>query len=149
MDYVKSSPNLEANFDFSNATAFESFTDITLSSTTSTMYQIKLQDSTAEPHEVGENYIIQWFAEIANSASNKTMLYRVQYKESSSVTWLTATEIDTYIGRSEKYIPATGFKVFTTAAIDTIDFRVQWARGTGGTARIQNVNVYLFRVKPS
>jgi hypothetical protein len=39
----------------------------------------------------------------------------------------------------------SGFRVFEIMGEDTIDFRVQFARGDA-TARIRNANLYIFRI---
>lgn len=136
--------NPEANFNFSNATSFEVFESNAISSTTSTTYITKL-NATTITNTIGK-YIIQWFAEVANSSNNNTILFRVQYKPTSSGTWITLSEPDVFIGRSEIYDGQTGFRVIETLATDTIDIRVEYAAG-GATARIRNVNVYVFRVE--
>ena len=145
--YYFKTPNAEANFNFSNATAFEAFADSTLSSTTSTTLQTKLS-GTSTRDDTG-SYILQWYCEVANSNNNATTDFRVQWKQTSSTTFITLTEFDTFIGRTDKFIPLTGFKIISNPTQSTIDFRIQFARGTGGTARIQNVNFYLFRILPT
>lgn len=142
--YVYKTRNPESNFNFSNATSFEVFEDNGTSSTTSATFVTKLS-ATTEINEVGK-YIIQWFSELANSANNQTTLFRVQWKPTSSATWITLTEVDMFIGRSEIYDGQTGFRVIETMAQDTIDLRIQYASG-GATARIKNVNIYIFRVE--
>lgn len=139
--------NAEANFDFSNATAFEAFNDNGTSSTTLTAYQTKLSN-TSTTDGTG-SFILQWYSELANSGNNNTTLFRVQWKQSGSATWIDLTASDVFVGRSEVFVPFSGFKVISNPTQDTIDFRIQWARGTGGTARIKNANFYLFRVLPT
>lgn len=132
-------------FDFSSATSFEAFNSNAVQSTTSTTFQTKLT-GTSVTNDTG-GYILQWYCEVANSNNNNTTNFRVQWKQNGSGTWITLTEFDAFVGRSNKYIPITGFKVVSNSTVDNIDFRIQWARGTGGTARIQNANFYLFRVE--
>lgn len=142
--YVYKTRNPESNFNFSNATSFEVFEDNGTSSTTSATFVTKLS-ATTEINEVGK-YIIQWFSELANSSNNQTTLFRVQWKPTSSGTWITLTDPDIFIGRSEIYDGQTGFRVIETMAQDTIDLRIEYAAG-GATARIRNVNIYIFRVE--
>lgn len=141
---IQRTTQAESNFNFSNATSFEVFEDNGTSSTTSGTYQTKLS-ATTQTDEVGK-YIIQWFAEVANSTNNNTVLFRVQYKPTTSGTWITLSEPDIFVGRSEIYDGQTGFRVIELLASDSIDVRIQYAAG-GATARIRNVNLYIFRVE--
>jgi hypothetical protein len=132
-------------FDFSNAAAFEVFEDQTNTNTISEFpnYITKLSGSTSEISS--GRYVINWSFEIANSTNNNSSWSRVQWKKSVDSTYITLTEIDNFIGRSDKYVPVSGFKVVDVDTEDTIDFRIEFCR-SGGTARIQNVNIYIFRV---
>ena len=136
--------NPESNFDFSNATSFEVFENNEVSSTTSTTLQTKLLATSQS--DIPGKYIIQWFAEIANSSNNQQTLMRVEWKPSSSGTWNILSDVDAFIGRSEIYDGQTGFRVIQLLTEDTIDMRISYAAG-GATARIRNVNLYLFRVE--
>lgn len=136
--------NPESNFNFSNATAFEVFEENALSSTTSSTFQTKLTATTMS--DVSGKYIIQWFAEIANSSNNNQTLMRVEYKPTTSGTWTILSDVDAFIGRSEIYDGQTGFRVIELLTNDTIDIRISFAAG-GATARIRNVNTYVFRVE--
>lgn len=132
-------------FDFSNAVGFEVFDDQTNTSTTSVFpnYITKLSGTTTE---IGSGrYIINWSFEVANSSNNNSTWSRLQWKTTSSPTYLTLSEIDNFVGRSNKYVPVSGFKVVDVLIDDTIDFKIDFASG-GATARIQNVNIYIFRV---
>jgi len=142
--YIYKNRNAEANFNFSNATSFEVFEENGTSSTTSGTYQTKLT-ATTQTDTIGK-YIIQWFAEVANSTNNNTVLFRVQWKPTTSGTWTTLSEPDIFVGRSEIYDGQTGFRVVETVATDTLDVRIEYAAG-GATARIRNVNLYVFRVE--
>ena len=135
---------VEGNFDFSNATSFEVFNDDAISSTTSDVFQTKLTATTIT--DIQGKYVLQWSAEVANSSNNNTTLFRVQWKMSSSGTWIDATSLDVFTGRSEIYQSTSGFRVIETMTTGTIDLRVQYAAG-GATARIRFVSVYIFRVE--
>lgn len=145
--YVYKTRNPESNFNFSNATSFEVFESISTQSTTNTIYQLKLNATTQS--EVPGKYIIQWFVELANSTNNNTTLFKVSWKPTTSPTWITLAENDIFSGRSEVYEPSTGFRVVDLIVEDTIDIKIEWARGDGGTARIRNANLYVFRVEIS
>lgn len=142
--YINQSKNAESGFNFSNAVAFEEFLDATTSSTTSTVYQTKLQ-GTSVTNEAG-SYILQWAFQVTRSANNSEIDYRVQWKPSTSVTWITASEINLFVGRADIFIPASGFKVVNKNSVSNLDFRVQWRRNGGGSASITDVNFYLFRI---
>lgn len=132
-------------FDFSNAVDFEVFDDQTISSTTSDFpdYITKLSGTTTE---IGSGrYVINWSFEVANSTNNNSTWSRVQYKKTGDASFITLSEIDNFVGRSEKYVAVSGFKVVNIDTEDTIDFRIEFCR-EGATARIQNVNLYIFRV---
>lgn len=137
---------IEGNFNFSNATAFEAFSDIGLSNTTSNYpnYVNKLSGTNTE--NLSGKFIIQWYSEISNSGNNNITWVRVQWKRSSDTAWLNLTEIDILIPRANSYVLFSGFRVVDVDPTDTIDFRIQFARGSG-TARIQNANLYIFRVE--
>jgi hypothetical protein len=135
---------VEGNFNFSNATSFEVFNDDAISSTTSNEFQTKLTATTTT--DISGKYVLQWSAEVANSSNNNTTLFRVQWKMSSSGTWIDATSLDVFTGRSEIYQSTSGFRVIETMTTGTIDLRVQYAAG-GATARIRFVSVYIFRVE--
>ena len=144
---ISQTKNPESGFNFSNATAFQAFSDDPINSTTSGTYQTKLSGSSGTDDQA--NYIMQWYCELANSTNNGTTLFRAQWKNTSSGTWINLTEIDSYIGRSSVYVPVNGFKIITNTITDTIDFRLQYAVGSGGTASIKNANFYLFEVLPT
>jgi hypothetical protein len=137
--------NAEANFDFSNATAFEVFSDVGITSTTNEPpnWVTKLSGTTIEAGE--GKYVVCWYSEITNSGNNNIVWFRCQFKKTSEGIYTTATEIDSQIPRAESFNIMSGFRVFDVVGEDTIDFRVQFARESG-TARIQNCNVYIFRV---
>lgn len=143
--YFFTQKNPEVNFDFSNAVGFEVFSDVAQTSTVITYpdYLTKLEGTTTEI-ESGQ-YVINWFFEIANSGNNNSSWSRVQWKRSSDIDYIHLSETDNFVGRSDKFLPVSGFVVVNVMTPDTIDFRVQFAR-EGATARIQNVNVYIFRV---
>ena len=144
--YVSKTRNPEANFNFSNATSFEVFENNAVSSTTSSAFQDKL--SITSQSDIPGKYVVQWFMEIANSSNNQQTLVRVEWKPTSSGVWTIITDVDAFIGRSEVYDAQSGFRVIQLVSTDTIDVRVSYAAG-GSTARIRNVNVYLFRVELS
>ena len=137
--------NPEAGFDFANATAFEVFSDITLTSTTNQPpnWVTKLSGTTIEAGE--GKYVICWYAEKTNSGNNNINWFRVQYKKTTDVTFLEACELDLLVSRAEAFQIMSGFRVFEIMGEDTIDFRVQFARGDA-TARIRNANLYIFRI---
>lgn len=135
----------ESNFNFSNAVAFEVFSDTTITSTTVTYpnYLTKLSGTT---QQIGSGkYVINWFFEIANSGNNSSTWSIVEWKRSTDSTWLLLSEIDNFVGRTDKYVPVSGFVVVDVLLEDSIDFRVRFSR-SGNTARIKNVNLYIFRV---
>ena len=137
--------NAEADFNFSNAVGFEVFSDVDISSTTLSYpnYTDKLTGSTLTI-ESGR-YVLNWFFEIANSGNNNSTWSNVEWKRSSDTLWNTLSEIDNFVGRSNKYVPIAGFVVVDVLLEDTIDFRVRYAPN-GATGRIKNSNVYIFRV---
>lgn len=137
--------NAEANFDFSNATAFEVFSSINLTSTTNQPpnWVTKLSGTTTEQGQ--GKYVLCWYAEMTNSGNNNIVWFRTQYKKSSDATFLEACELDLLVSRSEKFEIMSGFRVFDIIGEDTIDFMMQFAR-EDGTARIRNANIYIFRV---
>jgi hypothetical protein len=135
---------VEGNFNFSNATSFEVFNQDSVSSTTSGTFQTKLTGTTTT--DIPGKYVLQWSAELANSSNNNTTIFRVQWKPTLSPTWVDATSLDVFVGRSDIYQSTSGFRVIETMATDTIDFRVQYAAG-GATASIKFVSVYIFRVE--
>lgn len=137
--------NPEVNFDFSNATNFEVFSDLGLSSTAQSPpnYVTKLSGSTSD--STTGSFVINWYAELTNSGNNNISWYRLQWKRSSDGAWITLSNIDITISRANAFVPIAGAIQFVVSAADTIDFRLQFARGNG-TARIQNANVYIFRV---
>ena len=137
--------NAEAEFNFSNAVGFEVFGDVAITSTTLAYptYTTKLSGTTID---VGSGkYVINWFFEIANSGNNNSTWSIVEWKKTSDATWNTLSEIDNFVGRSNKYVPVSGFVVVDVLTDDTIDFRVRYAPN-GSTGRIKNVNTYIFRV---
>lgn len=136
----------EANFNFSNATSFEVFSDDVLTSTTATYptFTTKISD-TSHTDQPGR-YVVNWYSELTNSGNNNLSWFRVQWKNTTSPTWITLTEIDILIPRTESFVPVSGFKTIDPVITDTIDLRIQFARDAG-TARIRNSNIYLFRVE--
>lgn len=136
--------NGEANFNFSNAVAFEVFSLESEQSTTSTTFQVKLSGTSIDD-QTGK-YVVHWFSEIANTNNNATTLFRVQWKNTSETVWKDLTSADAYVGRSNVFIPMSGFRVIDKLVEETMEFRIEFARGTGGTAKIKNTNLYLFRV---
>jgi hypothetical protein len=143
--YITGRDPAEGNFDFSNAVGFATFSDLTLTSTTNQPpdWVTKLSGSTMEVEE--GRYVICWYAELTNSGNNNINWFRTQYKKTTDVTFIDACSLDMLIGRAEAYEIMSGFRVFDVDGDDTIDFRVQFARGDA-TARIRNANVYIFRV---
>ena len=143
--YVSKTKTAEAGFDFSQAVSFEAFSSLNQTSTTNQPpnWVTKLSGTT---ESVGEGqYVICWYAELTNSGNNNVNWFRTQYKKSEDSTFLEACELDLLVTRNEKYEIMSGFRVFNVVGEDTIDFRVQFARGSE-TARIRNVNLYIFRV---
>lgn len=140
---INQTRNPESNFNFSNAVGFEVFASLGLSSTTSTTFQTKLSGTTSES-ETG-TYVINWYSEMTNSGNNNLVAYRVQFKPTTSATWLDACDLDILVTRAEAFEIMSGFRVFEITISDTIDFRVQYRR-INATARIRNVNLYIFRV---
>jgi hypothetical protein len=136
----------EAGFDFTTAVAFEVFADQTLTSTTNQPpnWVTKLSGQTTEA-ELAGTYVIQWAAEMSNGNNNAVVNFRVQWKSESSSTWITLTELDPTIVRSNSYIALSGFRVVEQMLNEKIDFRLQFAR-TDGTALIRAANLYIFRV---
>jgi hypothetical protein len=135
----------ESNFNFSNAVAFEVFSDV-LESSTTLAYPSYTNKLTGTTMEAGTGkYVINWFFEIANSNNNNSTWSRVEWKRSTDPTWLLLSEIDNFVGRTNKYLPVSGFVVVDVLNEDTIDFRIRYAPD-GATGRIKNVNIYIFRV---
>lgn len=135
--------NAEANFNFSNATAFEVFSSVAISSTTSRTFQTKLSGSTAQSGQ--GTYVICWYSELTNSRNNNLNEYQVQYKKTTETNFVNACQLELEITRSGAYQIMSGFRVFTITGEDTIDFRIRYRR-IGGTARIRNANIYIFRI---
>lgn len=137
------SSNAEANFSFSNAVAFEVFSSLGVDSTTSTTFVTKLSGTTLE---LGQGrYVINWYAELTNSGNNNLNEFRVEFKKTTSPTFMEACELELLIPRNEAFNIMSGFRVFDIVGEDTIDFRMQYRR-IDGTARIRNANLYIFRI---
>jgi hypothetical protein len=135
--------NAEAGFNFANAVAFEVFSSVAVSSTTSTTFQDKLTGTTQEIAE--GTYVICWYAELTNSGNNNLNEFRVDYKKTTDATFIEACQLETLITRADAYEVMSGFRVFAITGEDTIDFRVSYRR-IDATARIRNTNVYIFRI---
>lgn len=136
---------VEGDFDFSNATSFQVFVNDTVNSTTSVYPNFVTKLSGTSIDNTTGKYVINWYCELTNSGNNNITWFKVQWKPTTSGTWLNLTEIDILIPRGDSYIPVSGFKTIDLASTDTVDLRIQFCTESA-TARIRNSNVYLFRV---
>ena len=141
---IRQSKNPEAGFNFTNATGFELFESLAITSTTTTYpaYNLKLSGSTVAPLE--GRFILSWYFEMTNSNANTSNWYKVSWKKTGDVTYNILSEALVRIAQGNNYFPMSGFRQFDIIGEDTIDFRFEHAR-VSGTNRVRNLNIYIFR----
>lgn len=130
---------------FENITEAETYFEADLETTTSNGWITAFQVETAA--KTAGEFIILHSSIISQSASNKVMGYRVQYRLNATGAWIDLLNT-TYEGRASTDVPYTSISTINTSNDDTIEVRFEFGLTTGGgTASISNKGFILWKVK--
>lgn len=123
----------------------ENFRDESQSSTSSNVWADKLTGTTGQLKE--GSVLISAFSELGQSKGGRRLGYRVQWKPSSSPTWIDISESDNGVTNDNEWEARSCWDIVQLSASDTIDVRVQFGQTTGGgIASIRKVRVGVVRI---
>lgn len=131
---------------FSEATGFQAFSHNDLEETTSDDWLCILSELTIDPKNPGK-YVVQWSAELGQSDQFKQVGFRVRWRAENG-TWAELVNLPLGVPKSGQFIPVSGFRKITLLTTAKIEVEICYGQTIdGGTGKIQNANIYLFRVE--
>lgn len=121
-------------------TQYQYAEDLSESSTSSGSFQEKLKLTT--PALPAGNYMVGWSAEVRNNSDERGVRWQIQLNDTIT---LGEGRFNNDEESNTSYISVSGFaQVTLLVGVHIID--IDWARASGGSARIRNARIQLYRV---
>jgi len=131
---------------FAESTAFDEFFNDTQQSTTSNGWVTYDTFTTPEAKEPGI-YRLDWAVEMGQSKKQKRVGLLIEAREGTSGAFTEFYDERVALGDDNIFTGVTFFKVFEIVSEDVFQIRVRFGQTSdGGTGRIRNVNIVLFKV---
>ena len=128
-------------------TEFEAFSDDAEESTTSNGWVTKNNFPYTTSVKSAGDYVVDFSAQIGQSDKEKTVGFRVQWREGTSGSWTTLADARNGLGADDGTELRTAFRVITLSSDTEFQIRIQWGQtDDGGTGTIQNATIKIGKV---
>lgn len=130
---------------FDASTQYQSFVNNVESTTTLDTYILKQQVTTTQL--TAGRYIVHYSAEVTNTLKNKSAGYNVKWREDGVTAFADLHISSNGPNIGDSYETRAGFRELTLTADGTFTFQTFFGYSIdGGTAKIKDTNIYLFKV---
>ena len=128
-------------------TEFEAFSDDPQESTTSNGWVTKNNYPYTTDVKTAGDYVVDFSAQIGQSDKEKTVGFRVQWREGTSGTWITLADARNGLSADNGTELRTAFRVITLSTDTEFQIRIQWGQtDDGGTGTIENATIKIGKV---
>ena len=127
---------------------FDAYSDTTAQSTTSNGWVTKSGYPYTAPVKPAGTYMLTHSAEIGQSDKEKVVGSRVQWRQGTSGTWITLSDIREAVSVDDGAQLRTGFSPIELTSDTNFQVRYQWGQpDDGGTGTIDEAGIWFIRVK--
>lgn len=127
-------------------TEFESFSDATLQSTTSGGWVTKANfPYTTDTKSVG-SYVIDYTASVSNSANNREVGFRAQYRLGTSGAWIDLFSEVFEFSKGGSFTPVTSFNQIEILSASVVQINIEWGQVNAATGSIKNAGIKIGKV---
>jgi len=128
-------------------TEFEAFTSDSEESTTSDLFIVKSGFPYTTVAKTAGDFIIDFTAQVGQSNANKSVSYKVEWREGTSGTWLELALSDNKFPQADGWDYVTSFRKITLSADGIFQVQITWGNTIdGGTGRIRYAGIKLGKV---
>ena len=134
--------------DFESITEADGFSDPSQEETTSNTFVVSTFNPMTSPKSAGE-YLILHSAVVGQDSNNRQADHAIEWRLNGAGAWSELTLIEASFAAGNTFEIRTGVVVLTISEDDTIEFRFLFRRGGGGTARIKQKSITIWKFKPA
>lgn len=138
---------MSGNIPVESITEFEAFSSPSSETTTSNNWVTKSGYPYTTDIKSAGSYVVNYTAQIGNSANNSEVGFRVQWREGITGTWLDVVDIRRQIARANDVNLTTAFSIVELTTPTEFQIRIQWGQtDSGGTGFISEANIMIGKV---